>query len=87
MATTSGQDKALLQCKKCGEAHSKPINAKCERLKESRDEKRDASREHSSAKKTPCNKSSDGGNEKMLDLVMSTMSTFTEKLNTMEARI
>ena len=87
MATTSGQDKTLLQCKKCGEGHSKPINAKCERLKESRDEKRDASREHSSTKKTPCNKCSESGSEKMFDLVMSIMSTFIEKLNAMEARI
>ena len=87
MASTSGQEKTLLHCKKCGDAHSKPINAKCDKVKETREEKRDVSREHSSTKKTPCNKSSDSGNDKMLDLVMSTMSTFTEKLNAMEARL
>ena len=87
MASTSGQDKTLLQCKKCGDAHSKPINAKCNKVKETREKKRDVSREHPSTKKTPRNKSSDSGNDKMLDLVMSTMSTFTEKLNTMEARL
>ena len=87
MAPTSGQDKTLLQCKKCGDAHSKPNNAKCNKVKETRKEKWDISREHSSTKKTPLNKSSDSGNGKMLDLVMSTMSTFTEKLNAMEARL
>ena len=87
MASTSGQDKTLLQCKKCGDAHSKPINAKCEKVKETKEEKKDGSKEHVSAKKTPRNKSCDGTNDKVLDLVMSTMSTFTAKLNAMEARL
>ena len=87
MASTSGQDKTLLQCKKCGDAHSKPINAKCEKVKETKDEKKDGSKEHVSAKKTPRTKSCDGNNDKVLDLIMSTMSTFTAKLNAMEARL
>ena len=87
MASTSGQDKTLLQCKKCGDAHSKPINAKCEKVKETKDEKKDGSKEHMSAKKTPRTKSCEGSNDKVLDLVMSTMSTFTAKLNAVEARL
>ena len=87
MASTSGQDKTPLQCKKCGDAHSKPINAKCEKVKETKDEKKDGSKEHMSAKKTPRTKSCEGSNDKVLDLVMSTMSTFTAKLNAMEARL
>ena len=63
------------------------FNAKCDKVKEVREEKRDVSREHSSTKKTPRSKTSDSGNNKMLDFVMSTMSTFTGKLNAMEARL
>ena len=56
MASVSTVEKALPHCKKCGELHDKPINNKCERLKNIKDEKRDISRDNTT-KKTPKNKS------------------------------
>ena len=60
-------------CKKCGEAHEKPVNNKCEQTKQLKDEKHDSSKEHS-AKKTSLTKTNKiSPNEKVPDLVMSTM--------------
>ena len=87
MASVNTSDKSLPQCKKCGDSHDKPINNKCERVKQ-KEEKRDTSHENSS-RKTPKSKVTNEisqGNI-VLDLVMNTMSTFTDKLSAMEAKI
>ena len=79
-------EKPVATCKKCGELHEKPLHAKCERLK-NKEEKRDNSHEHST-KKTPHGKAAgENSQDKMLELVLQTMSGFTEKLSTMEERI
>ena len=79
-------DKPIATCKKCGELHEKPLHAKCERLK-NKEEKRDNSHEHST-KKTPRGKAAgENSQDKMLELVLQTMSGFTEKLSAMEERI
>ena len=88
MASVTNTEKTLLLCKKCGDCHEKRINNKCEKLKTVKDEKRDSSRENST-KKTPCgkitNKTTQG--DKVLDLMLNTISTFTDKLSAMEAQI
>ena len=88
MASASASDKTLTHCKKCNEVHDKPVNNKCERFKASKEEKRDVSRE-SATKKTPKHKApADAGQgDKMLDLILHTMSSFTDKLSAMEAQI
>ena len=75
-------------CKKCTVEHEKPVGTKCERIKNvSKDsEKWDPSHEILSAKKTPKGKAVDTS-DKMLDLVMNTMSNLTEKLAAMDERI
>ena len=72
-------------CKKCTVEHEKPVGTKCERNKNvSKDtEKRDSSREISSAKKTPKGKTVDTS-DKMLDLVMNMMSNVAEKIAAMD---
>ena len=89
-ATESGQ-KALLSCKKCGTDHEKPIGNKCERLKldkMEREEKRDLSKE-GNVKKTPKGKSTAASNnqDKMMEAMLASMTSFTEKLSAMEERI
>ena len=88
--TEPGQ-KVLLSCKKCGTEHEKPTGNKCERLKLDkleRDEKRDVSKD-ASAKKTPKGKSvaNTSNQDKMMEIMLASMSTFTEKLTAMEERI
>ena len=87
MASVNTADKSLPQCKKCGDSHDKPINNKCERVKH-KEEKRDTSRE-TSTRKTPKSKVTNeiSQEDRVLDLVMNTMSTFTDKLSAMEAKI
>ena len=87
MASVTTADKNLLLCKKCGECHEKPINNKCEKLKAVKEDKRDSSRD--SAKKTPRGKPvpETAQGDKVLDLVLNTMSTFTDKLSAMEEKI
>ena len=84
MATNA--DKPLCLCKKCGEIHDKPLHGKCERNK-NKEEKRYQSHEHST-KKTPQGKTLiDNSQEKMLDMVIQTMTGFTDKLTAMEEKI
>ena len=88
--TETGQ-KVLLSCKKCGTEHEKPTGNKCERLKLDkleRDEKKDVSKD-TSAKKTPKGKSvvTTCNQVKMMEIMLASMSTFTEKLTPMEERI
>ena len=84
MASVSVSDKSLPQCKKCDDSHDKPINNKCDRVKQ-KEEKRDTSLENS-ARKTPKSKVTNeiSQGDRVLDLVMNTMSTFTDKLSAME---
>ena len=84
MAST---EKTLLACKKCGEFHEKPINSKCDRAK-LKDEKRDTSHENT-GKKTPRGKThtESANQDKMLELVMQTMTGFSDKLSAMEVKI
>ena len=79
-------DKPLSTCKKCGELHDQPLHGKCERNK-NKDEKRDHSHEHPT-KKTPRGKSlNENSQEKMLDMVIQTMTGFTDKLTAMEEKL
>ena len=84
MAST---EKTLLSCKKCGDIHEKPINSKCERAK-LKDEKRDTSHENTGKKTPRCKTNTESANQKkMLELVMQTMTGFSDKLSAMEAKI
>ena len=88
--TETGQ-KVLLSCKKCGTEHEKPTGNKCERLKLDKsecDEKWDVSKD-ASAKKTPKGKSVayTSNQDKMMEIMLASMSTFTKKLTAMEERI
>ena len=88
---TDGGQKALLSCKKCGTDHEKPIGNKCEKLKLDkleRDEKRDLSKE-AIGKKMPKSKSTVNlaSQDKMMEAMLASMSSFTEKLTAMEERI
>ena len=77
MATNMSTDKNVLLCKKCGSEHKRPVGSKCERGKVIKDEKRDTSKE-TTVRKTPRGKGTDrSSHEKMLETVMSTMTTFT----------
>ena len=75
---------ALGFCKKCNSEHEKPIGNKCEKLKNVKEEKRDLSRE--TVKKTPRGKPADS-HEKMMDMMLNTMNSVTEKLASMDERI
>ena len=80
-------DKNVFLCKKCGLEHERPVGSKCERGKAIKDEKRDTSKE-TTVRKTPPGKGTDMSSpEKILETVMSTMMTFTDKLNSMEERL
>ena len=87
MATNMSTDKNVLMCKKCGLEHECPVGSKCERGKAIKDEKRDTSKE-TTVRKTPRGKGTDmSSHKKILETVMSTMTTFTDKLNSMEERL
>ena len=87
MATNMFADKNILMCKKCGVEHECSVGSKCERGKSMKDEKRDTSKE-TTVRKTPRGKGTDmSSQEKMLEAVISTMTNFTEKLNSMEERL
>ena len=75
-------------CKKCSFEHEKPVGNKCERSKQvaKETEKRDSSRESLPVKKTPKGKVGESP-DKMLDLVLNTMTNVTEKLSAMDDRI
>ena len=92
MATNVTAD-ALLKpgmtfCKKCSLEHEKPVGNKCERSKQvaKETEKRDSSRESLPVKKTPKGKVGES-QDKMLDLVLNTMTNVTEKLSAIDDRI
>ena len=78
----------MLACKKCGTEHEKPTGNKCERFKMDKEEKKDNTKEQS-VKKTPKNKPSTSGSsqDKMMELMLTSMSSVTEKLAAMEERI
>ena len=87
---TEGDQKALLSCKKCGTDHEKPIGNKCGRLKldkMEREEKRDLSKE-GSVKITSKGKTtvSMTNQDKMMEAMLASMTSFTEKLSAMEER-
>ena len=87
MATNIVVDKLLLSCKKCGGEHQKPVGSKCDRPKIVKEEKRDSSRD-TSVKKTPRGKVNKiSSQDKVLEMVMSTMNSFSEKLSAMEERL
>ena len=85
MATANVSDKTLFACKTCGGEHDKPVGSKCDRQKVSKDEKRDSSKE-SATKKTPPGKVSTeaSSEDKILEVMMTTTSSFSEKLEAME---
>ena len=86
MATNVTMDKQIVLCKKCGIDHERLVGSKCEKVKTSKEEKRDTSKE--AVRKTPRGKGGDvSSQEKMVELMMSTMTNFTDKLNTMDERI
>ena len=72
-------------CKKCAVDHERPVGNKCDKKIVPREEKRDASKDN--MKKTPKSKGSVEPSEKMYEMMMSTMSSFTDKLSAMENRI
>ena len=92
MATTSGPSATanaanISFCKKCALDHERPVGTKCERSKTIvRDEKKDPVKD---VKKTPKNKlgNETSSQDKMLDAVLATMSSFTDKLTSMESRL
>ena len=79
----SGQ-RVLLLCKKSGTEHEKPVGNICER----RDEKGYTSKDNT-VKKTPKGKTlvTASNQDKMMELMLASMSSFTEKLTAMEERI
>ena len=63
------------------------MGLKCERSKVTKDEKRHTSKE-TTVRKTPRGKGTDmSSHEKILETVMTMMTTFTDKLNSMEERL
>ena len=84
--TNSHED--MLACKKCGTEHEKPVGNKCERIKMDKEEKKDANKEQL-VKKTPKSKPSTSApsQDKMMELMLASMSSFTENLAAMEERI
>ena len=90
MATVSGPNVAanvgtVSLCKKCGIEHERPVWVKCERNKPTtKDEKKDPVKD---VKKTLKNKSVNetSSQDKMLVVVLATMSYFTDKLTSMES--
>ena len=85
MATNIPASTNVSYCKKCSMDHERPVGNKCERKIISKDEKRDTSKD--SVKKTPKSKGSVEPSEKIYEMMMSTMSSFIDKLSAMENRI
>ena len=92
MATISGPSVSgnvgnISFCKKCTVEHERPVGAKCERSRSvMKDEKKDPVKEVKKTPKTkPANETS--SQDKMLDAVLATMSSFTDKLTSMESRL
>ena len=85
MATNIPATTSVSYCKKCSVDHERPVGNKYERKTVSKEEKRDSSKD--SVKKTPRSKSSVEPSEKIYEMMMSTMSSFTDKLSAMETRI
>ena len=78
---------ALASCKKCNIEHETPVGKKCEKMKNvNKEEKHDLSQESIAIKKTPKAKTSDS-HEKMMDIMLSTMNSVTEKLTSMDESI
>ena len=72
-------------CKKCALEHERSVGTKCERNKSTvKDEKKDPIKD---VKKTPKNKTvcETSSQDKVLDVVLATMSSFTDKLTSMES--
>ena len=88
VATDALPKPGMTFCKKCSSEHEKPVGNKCERSKQAAKdmEKRDSSRESLPVKKTPKGKVGES-QDKMLDLVLNTMTNVTEKLSAMDDRI
>ena len=88
MATNTPADNlprpAIGFCKKCNTEHEKPTGNKCEKSKNVKEEKRDLSRE--TIKKTSKGKAADS-HDKMMELMLNTMNSVTEKLASMDERI
>ena len=82
------RDMDMLACKKCGTEHEKPVGNKCEHLKIDKDEKKDSTKDQV-VKKTPKGKAASAGpsQDKMMELMLALMSSFSEKLAAMEERI
>ena len=78
---------ATLYCKKCNLDNKKPVGTKCEKAKAARENKHDLNCDTASVKKTPKNKSSLDMNDKMMDMVMNTMTLVVEKLAAMDEHI
>ena len=81
MAMANNSDKTLFACTKCGGEHDNPVGSKCDRQKVGKEEKWDSSKE-SGVKKTPRGKSTPEvlPQEKILEVMTTTMSSFSEKL-------
>ena len=81
-------ERSILSCKKCGGDHEKPVGSKCDRPKVGKDDKRDSSKE-TPVKRTPKGKGAGetSTQDKMLETMLSTMNSFSEKLMAMEQRI
>ena len=88
MAAANVTDKTLLTCKKCWGENDKPVGSKCDRQKVTKHEKHDTSKE-TGTKKTPRGKvsSEPSSHEKMMEVMITTMTSFSEKLEAMEERI
>ena len=88
VATDALPKPGMTFCKKCSLEHEKPVGNKCERSKQAAKEmeKRDSSCESLPVKKTPKGKVGEL-QDKMLDLVLNTMTNVTEKLSAMDDRI
>ena len=86
MATNVTLDKQTVLCKKYWIDHERPVGSKCEKVKVSKEEKRDTSKEV--VRKTPHGKGGDvASQEKVLELMVTTMTDFMDKLNAMDERI
>ena len=88
MASSVMAERNILSCKKCGGDHEKPVGSKCDRPKVIKDDKRDSSKE-TPVKRTPKGKGTGetSTQDKMLETMLSTMNSFSEKLMAMEQRI
>ena len=88
MVSTVMAERNILSCKKCGGDHEKPVGSKCDRAKVVKDDKRDSSKE-TPVKRTPKGKGAGetSTQDKMLETMLSTMNSFSEKLMAMEQKI